>query len=125
MGVDVEHIEEGDGKTYPKAGDKVVVHYLGTLTNGKKFDSSYDRNKPFTFTIGKGQVIKGWDEGIPKISKGGKAKIVVSPDCAYGKKGVPGTYPLLLLVHIIFNYVTIGPNETLVFEVHLVDINPA
>ncbi|BFY99941.1 hypothetical protein BsWGS_02981 [Bradybaena similaris] len=108
MGVDIEIIEPGDGTTFAKKGDTVVVHYKGTLTNGKKFDCSYDRGKPFQTKIGVGRVIKGWDEAFQKMSKNEKAKLVISPDCAYGAQGAPGP-----------------ANQTLIFEVHLLDIIPA
>mmetsp|Transcript_14193 Transcript_14193/g.57186 ORF Transcript_14193/g.57186 Transcript_14193/m.57186 type:complete len:109 (+) Transcript_14193:252-578(+) len=104
MGVDVETIKPGDGANFPSAGQKVSVHYVGTLTDGTKFDSSRDRGSQFEFTIGMGQVIKGWDEGVMKMSVGQVAKLTCSPDYAYGARGVPGVIP---------------PNSTLVFEVEL------
>ena len=69
------------------------VHLIGTLTNGKKFDSSRDRGKPFTFTLGKGEVIRGWDEGVAQLSIGERAKLTCSSDYAYGERGHPGVYP--------------------------------
>ncbi len=69
-GLKIEVIASGDGKTFPQKGQKVEVHYVGTLENGTKFDSSRDRGKPFVFKIGLGQVIKGWDEGVAQMSKG-------------------------------------------------------
>lgn len=75
----------------------------GTLTNGTKFDSSRDRGKPFKFKIGAGQVIKGWDEGVARMSVGQRAKLTCSPDYAYGERGYPGVYPFI----IIFNYILI------------------
>jgi FK506-binding protein 1 len=107
MGVDVETIKPGDGVTFPKTGQKVVVHYTGTLTNGKKFDSSKDRGKPFEFNIGKGQVIRGWDEGVAQMSVGQVAKLTCSPDYAYGSQGAAGVIP---------------PNATLIFEVELLGL---
>nr|CAG25527.1 putative FK506-binding protein [Suberites ficus] len=107
MGVDIEEITPGDGKTFPKTGQSVVVHYTGTLTNGKKFDSSKDRGKPFKFKIGKGQVIRGWDEGVAKMSVGQRAKLTCSPDYAYGERGHPGVIP---------------PNATLIFDVELLGL---
>ena len=79
----------GDGAS-PEAGRRVMVHYTGTFKDGRKFDSSRDRNEPFEFVIGRGQVIKGWDEGIIQLSKGERAKLVVSPDYGYGAKGAAG-----------------------------------
>jgi peptidylprolyl isomerase len=93
----------------PVAGDVVSVHYKGTLESGKVFDSSYDRGQPIQFTLGKGMVIKGWDEGIALMHKGGKARLVIPPDLAYGAQGAGGVIP---------------PNATLTFEVELVDIKP-
>jgi len=104
MGVDVETITAGDGKSFPQKGQTVVVHYTGTLTNGKKFDSSRDRGKQFEFKIGLGQVIKGWDEGVAKMSVGQRAKLTCTPDYAYGVNGHPPVIP---------------PNSTLIFDVEL------
>mmetsp|Transcript_11528 Transcript_11528/g.11508 ORF Transcript_11528/g.11508 Transcript_11528/m.11508 type:complete len:108 (-) Transcript_11528:41-364(-) len=106
MGVEVVRIEPGDGKGNPKKGDTVQVHYVGTLEDGTKFDSSRDRGKPLKFALGVGQVIKGWDEGIAQLSKGEKARLICSSDFAYGSSGVPGVIP---------------PNATLIFEVELID----
>ncbi|KAF7993876.1 hypothetical protein HCN44_011145 [Aphidius gifuensis] len=107
MGVDVEVLSPGDGQRYPKTGQTVIVHYTGTLTNGKKFDSSRDRNKPFQFKIGKGEVIKGWDQGVAQMSIGERARLTCSPDFAYGAQGHPGVIP---------------PNATLIFDVELINI---
>jgi FKBP-type peptidyl-prolyl cis-trans isomerase len=94
---------EGDAVT---SGDTLTVHYIGTLQNGQQFDNSYVRGKPFSFTLGKGQVIKGWDEGLLGMKKGGQRIIVIPSELAYGKLGM-GTIP---------------SNATLVFAVELVDI---
>lgn len=98
MGVNVESISGGDGKTFPKPGDTVDMHYVGTLqSNGNKFDSSRDRGQPFRTRIGVGQVIRGWDEGVPQLSLGQKARLICSPDYAYGARGFPpGTYDMLI-----------------------------
>ncbi|KAK6346230.1 FK506 binding protein proline rotamase rapamycin-binding protein [Orbilia blumenaviensis] len=108
MGVTKELISPGDGIHYPQKGDKVTMHYTGTLTNGKKFDSSVDRGEPFVTKIGVGQVIKGWDEGVPQMSLREKAKLTITGDYAYGERGYPGLIP---------------PNATLIFEVELLKIN--
>jgi len=107
MGVTVDTIKPGDGKTFPKKGQTVVVHYTGTLTNGNKFDSSKDRGKPFKFKIGEGQVIKGWDEGVAQMSLGQTAKLTCTPDYGYGASGAGGVIP---------------PNATLIFEVDLLGL---
>uniref|UniRef100_A0A9J7Y8L2 peptidylprolyl isomerase n=2 Tax=Cyprinus carpio TaxID=7962 RepID=A0A9J7Y8L2_CYPCA len=84
MGVEIETITPGDGRTFPKKGQTCVVHYVGSLTDGRKFDSSRDRDKPFKFKIGKQEVIRGWEEGIAQMSVGQRAKLTCSPDFAYG-----------------------------------------
>ncbi|KAI5945244.1 Peptidyl-prolyl cis-trans isomerase FKBP1A [Manis javanica] len=84
MGVQVETISPGDGRTFPKRGQTCVVHYTGMLEDGKKFDSSRDRNKPFKFMLGKQEVIRGWEEGVAQMSVGQRAKLTISPDYAYG-----------------------------------------
>merc|ERR1712241_543890 len=108
MGVDIEVLKPGDGSTYPKAGQKVTCHYVLTLTNGKKIDSSRDRGKPFEFKVGKGEVIAGWDNGLTKMSVGERSKLTISPDMGYGSAGVPGCIP---------------PNATLVFDVELIKVS--
>lgn len=116
MGVQVQPISPGDGKTFPKPGDTVDIHYVGTLENGSKFDSSRDRGQPFQTAIGVGRVIRGWDEGVQQLSLGQKAKLICSPDYGYGPRGFPpGTCDALTQV--------IPPNSTLVFEVELLGIN--
>uniref|UniRef100_A0A8C6LBE8 peptidylprolyl isomerase n=1 Tax=Nothobranchius furzeri TaxID=105023 RepID=A0A8C6LBE8_NOTFU len=104
MGVEVETLRPGDGQHFPPRGRTVVVHYVGTLTNGKKFDSSRDRGEPFQFKLGAGEVIRGWDEGVAQMSLGQVARLTVSPDYAYGSRGYPPVIP---------------PNSTLIFEVEL------
>ncbi|KAI0718387.1 hypothetical protein C8T65DRAFT_638880 [Cerioporus squamosus] len=108
QGVTVEVISPGDGKNFPRRGDKVTIHYVGTLLDGKKFDSSRDRGQPFETEIGVGKVIKGWDEGVPQLSLGEKAILTATPDYAYGARGFPPVIP---------------PNSTLKFEVELLKIN--
>jgi len=105
MGVEIQTIRPGDGNATPRKGQTVNVHYVGTLTNGTEFDSSRKRGKPFSFTIGNGDVIRGWDEGVAQMTKGQMAKLTCSPDFAYGARGFPGVIP---------------PNSTLQFEVELI-----
>jgi FKBP-type peptidyl-prolyl cis-trans isomerase FkpA len=99
-------LKVGDGAS-PTPGANVEVHYTGWLTNGTKFDSSVDRGKPFSFPIGKGRVIKGWDEGVMSMKIGGKRKLIIPPELGYGARGAGRTIP---------------PNATLVFEVELLGI---
>src|SRR5580692_623704 len=103
----IEMITKGNGAS-PKAGDTVTVHYTGWLTSGVKFDSSVDRNEPFTFVLGAAQVIQGWDEGVATLKVGEKARFTIPPEKAYGSEGYPGAIP---------------PNATLIFEVELLSIS--
>ncbi len=105
-GLKYEVIEEGTGVT-PTTGNTVVVHYTGTLEDGTKFDSSKDRGVPFEFIIGKGQVIKGWDEGLSTMKVGGKRKLIIPASLGYGSQGAGGVIP---------------PNATLMFDVELLDV---
>ena len=89
------------------AGKKVTVHYTGTLTDGKKFDSSHDRKQPFSFGLGSGQVIRGWDEGVAGMRVGGKRKLEIPHTMGYGARGFPPVIP---------------PNSVLVFEVELLGV---
>jgi len=107
-GLQYTELREGSGPK-PQPGEVVSVHYTGKLANGTKFDSSYDRGEPIKFALGTGQVIKGWDEGIALMNKGGQATLVIPPTLAYGDKGAGGVIP---------------PNATLTFDVELVDISP-
>jgi FKBP-type peptidyl-prolyl cis-trans isomerase len=101
----IEDLVVGTGAT-AAAGDTATVHYIGTFTNGTKFDSSYDVNQPYTFLIGAGRVIAGWDQGVPGMKIGGKRRLTIPPDLAYGSQG-RGVIP---------------PNATLVFEIDLLAI---
>jgi peptidylprolyl isomerase len=101
----VEDITVGDGDE-AKAGDFVEVHYVGVShSNGKQFDASWDRDETFEFRLGAGEVIPGWDRGVAGMKVGGRRRLIIPPDLAYGKQGAGGV---------------IGPNETLVFVVDLV-----
>jgi len=99
----VEDLALGEGEL-AEAGRTVSVHYTGWLTNGSKFDSSVDRNEPFDFPLGRGHVIRGWDEGVAGMKVGGKRKLTIPPEMGYGARGAGGVIP---------------PNATLVFEVEL------
>lgn len=97
-GLQYQEITEGTGET-PQAGQTVVVHYTGTLTNGTKFDSSVDRGQPFKFKLGIGQVIKGWDEGLSTMKVGGKRKLIIPAALAYGPQAVGGVIPANSTLH--------------------------
>lgn len=105
-GLKFKDMTKGKGQR-PRIGQTAVVHYTGRLTNGKKFDSSLDRGQPFTFVLGKGQVIKGWDEGVRGMNIGGKRRLVVPPHLGYGSRGAGGVIP---------------PNATLIFDVELLGV---
>ena len=105
-GLRYQDVAKGEGKE-ATAGKVVLVHYTGWLPNGEKFDSSRDRNDPFSFTLGAGQVIAGWDEAVAGMKVGGRRKLVIPPDLGYGTAGAPPDIP---------------PGATLVFDVELVDV---
>lgn len=102
-----EILKQGKGKQIVKADDEISVHYIGTLENGKKFDSSRDRNEPFSFKIGSGQVIKGWDKGLLGMKIGEKRKLTIPSEMGYGETGAGKDIP---------------PNATLIFEIELLKI---
>ena len=103
----IKDIEEGAGKA-AKSGDQVTVQYVGiSFLNGRQFDASWDRGEPFSFQLGSGSVIPGWDQGVEGMKVGGRRQLVIPPDLAYGPEGSPPT---------------IGPNETLVFVIDLVSV---
>lgn len=102
----IDELAAGAGET-ARRGQKVSVHYTGWLTDGKKFDSSLDRGQPFVFTLGAGEVILGWDDGVAGMQVGSKRRLTVPPELGYGRRGIRGVIP---------------PNATLVFEVELLGI---
>ncbi len=108
QGMKIEVLKEGTGES-SKNGARVTVHYVGTLENGTKFDSSIDRGTPFSFALGAGQVIRGWDLGVLGMKVGEKRKLTIPSNLAYGETGTPGG--------------PIPPNATLIFEVELLGIN--
>ncbi|MEJ2406106.1 MAG: FKBP-type peptidyl-prolyl cis-trans isomerase [Candidatus Thiodiazotropha sp.] len=105
-GLKIEDLAQGEGDT-AAAGHQVSVHYTGWLLDGDKFDSSVDRNQPFQFTLGKGMVIRGWEEGVEGMKIGGKRRLTIPPQLGYGARGAGGVIP---------------PNATLVFDVELLAI---
>jgi peptidylprolyl isomerase len=105
-GLQYTDLVEGTGDS-PKSGQKVTVHYTGTLEDGTKFDSSRDRGQPFDFKIGVGQVIKGWDEGVSTMKVGGRRQLIIPPELGYGSRGI-GPIP---------------PNATLIFDVELLKVS--
>lgn len=106
-GLKYVEIQEGTGET-PQTGQTVKVHYTGTLEDGTKFDSSRDRGQPFKFNIGRGQVIKGWDEGLSTMKVGGRRKLIIPSELGYGARGAGGVIP---------------PYSTLIFDVELLGVN--
>lgn len=108
QGMKIETLKQGSGEE-SQSGDTVSVHYTGTLENGTKFDSSLDRNQPFSFTLGANRVIKGWELGVLGMKVGEKRKLTIPSELGYGSTGTPGG--------------PIPPNATLIFEVELMGIN--
>ena len=106
MPLQIEELKIGTGAE-AKAGKHVTVHYVGTLTNGKKFDSSRDRGEGFDFNLGAGEVIQGWDQGVAGMKVGGMRKLTVPAELGYGARGFPPVIP---------------PNSTLIFEVELLEV---
>ncbi len=104
--LEIETLQTGTGRA-PRKGEAVTVHYTGWFTDGGKFDSSVDRDEPFTFVLGAGQVIQGWDLGVARMKVGDKVRLTLPPELAYGRSGYPGAIP---------------PDSTLVFEVELLSI---
>ena len=107
----VKHLKEGDGKTFPRNGESVQVHYEGTLVDGKKFDSSYDRKQPLSFTLGVGQVIKCWDMSVARLSKGEKIQVTCPYDLAYGERGIGGVIPPKADLVFVMELVGIGGSD--------------
>jgi FKBP-type peptidyl-prolyl cis-trans isomerase len=105
-GLHIEDLQVGTGAE-ATSGNRVDVHYTGWLTNGKKFDSSVDRGKPFSFQLGAGQVIQGWDQGVAGMKVGGKRKLTIPPELGYGARGAGNVIP---------------PGATLIFEVELLAV---
>ncbi len=106
MALQIEDLKIGTGAE-AKAGQDVKVHYVGTLTNGSKFDSSRDRGEGFEFSLGAGEVIKGWDQGVAGMKVGGMRKLTIPPELGYGARGFPPVIPA---------------NSTLIFEVELLEV---
>ncbi len=105
-GVQYAEIKVGSGPT-PQDGQTAIMHFTGWLTDGKQFDSSRNRSKPFGFKVGSGQVIQGWDQGVRGMRVGGKRRLIVPPALGYGSKGVPGLIP---------------PEATLIFDIELIHV---
>ena len=108
-GLEYVELREGTGPQ-PRPGDSVSVHYTGWLKSGQKFDSSHDRGQPLVFPLGQGRVIKGWDEGVSSMRRGGQRKLIIPAHLGYGDRGAGRAIP---------------PGATLIFEVELVEITPA
>ena len=102
----IETLQAGEGDQ-PKKGQTVFVHYTGWLSTGEKFDSSVDRGQPFSFPLGRGQVIAGWDQGVATMRVGQKVKLTIPPELGYGSRGYPGAIP---------------PDSTLIFDVELLEV---